>query len=208
MNLSLDKDENLEVRSASIYFENVLDNGSRVNGTIAITKEQYLMLEAKEILPAAILEPVIIEALGIGITEDETARFLLLEAQLAEKESVIEGLKSDLAAKTDELTAAIMEMMMIMAGAQEVGSPIPEVPTEPIPEPEIPEMPQEPEVPTEPIPDIPVEPTPEEPSPVEPEVPINEEPTEPMPEEPAPAEGTDSPTEPTPTETNPEDSTP
>lgn len=96
INLSSDKDENLEVRSASIYFENFDDVGNRISATIAITKEQYEQLESKAILPISLIEPVVIKLLGLGVEDDDVVRFVEIEKVAKDQAATIEELTKNI----------------------------------------------------------------------------------------------------------------
>lgn len=119
-NYSAEKDADLNIISAAINFTNIDERtGSQVYGRIAITNEQAKQLEAKEIMPADVIEPMLVEILGIGIDEDDVARFVAIENELKEKTAEIEGLNASIEEKAEHImTTATMKAEEITKQAQ------------------------------------------------------------------------------------------
>lgn len=119
-NYSAEKDADLNIISAAINFTNIDERtGSQVYGRIAITNEQAKQLEAKEIMPADVIEPILVEILGLGIDEDDVARFVALENELMKKTAEIEGLNASIEEKAEHImTTATMKAEEITKQAQ------------------------------------------------------------------------------------------
>lgn len=155
-NYSAEKDADLNIISAAINFTNVDERtGSQVYGRIAITNEQAKQLEAKEIMPADVIEPMLIDILGIGIDEDDVARFVALEDELKTKTAEIDTMKDQITEKDAEiarLNDALMEMVLMISN---LTIPQPEEPSDTVvEEPEEPEKPIEPPIEDEPVEEV------------------------------------------------------
>ena len=84
-NITTDFNDNGELRSGAIYFENSNDLGERVSGQIVLTLKQWEAIQKQEITASSIVEHRLIELLQIGIEEDDNARFVAIEGQLYER---------------------------------------------------------------------------------------------------------------------------
>lgn len=90
LNLSVDRDDNMNIRAASIFGEIVSEELLvRIAVTMGITPEQARQLEDGTVLPITLFEPRLIQALGIGVDEDDSARFVAIESMIEDRKDEI-----------------------------------------------------------------------------------------------------------------------
>lgn len=111
INLSTDQDEQGNVRSASVWFENANELGERINGNFGITIDQYSKITNKEMTIREIAEAKIIELFEITIDQDSMAGVVELRKKLEEKDNQIK----DLLEKLEEQTGVMTELALMLS---------------------------------------------------------------------------------------------
>lgn len=113
INLSTDQDEQGNVRSASVWFENANELGERINGNFGITIDQYSKITNKEMTIREIAEAKIIELFEITTDQDSMAGIVELRKKLESKDEELQALTQELQTQTEmimELTLMLSQM--------------------------------------------------------------------------------------------------
>ena len=114
INLGVGKDEDGNLRDASISFSNRNDIGEMISGNFGMTQGEYKKIESGELKLHDIIVEKVKQLLEIDIESDSLLMVTELKKQLEDKEKTIKDLTQSVTKLTSDLQDAIINLTLMM----------------------------------------------------------------------------------------------
>ena len=125
INLGVGKDEDGNLRDASISFSNRNDIGEMISGNFGMTQGEYKKIESGELKLHDIIVEKVKQLLEIDIESDSLLMVTELKKQLEDKEKTIKDLTQSVTKLTSDLQDAIINLTLMMGAGGMPSNPEP-----------------------------------------------------------------------------------